>query len=134
MHRIKVMICGKEYSMQTKEKPDYVYGLARTLEAKITDSMDKMKVSQYNAAVMAALSVLDDLQKANAQIQEISDQMKLYVDEAGQARIERDTAMKEIRLLRARVEQLEMAEKQKNLKNLKNSNSVKNAKQQNSSD
>ncbi|MDE7122709.1 MAG: cell division protein ZapA [Oscillospiraceae bacterium] len=116
MHRIKVMICGKEYSMQTKEKPDYVYGLARTLEAKITDSMDKKKVSQYNAAVMAALSVLDDLQKANAQIQEISDQMKLYVDEAGQARMERDTAMKEIRLLRARVEQLEMAEKKKNLK------------------
>lgn len=116
MHKIKVMICGKEYPMLTSEKPDYVYGLARTLEAKINESMDKKKVSQYNAAVMAALSVLDDLQKANTQIQEISDQMKLYVDEAGQARIERDTAMKEIRLLRARIAQLESAEKQKKLK------------------
>ncbi|MDE5754473.1 MAG: cell division protein ZapA [Oscillospiraceae bacterium] len=116
MHKIKVMICGKEYPMLTSEKPDYVYGLARTLEAKINESMDKKKVSQYNAAVMAALSVLDDLQKANTQIQEISDQMKLYVDEAGQARIERDTAMKEIRLLRARIAQLESAERQKKLK------------------
>lgn len=102
--------------MLTSEKPDYVYGLARTLEAKINESMNKKKVSQYNAAVMAALSVLDDLQKANTQIQEISDQMKLYVDEAGQARIERDTAMKEIRLLRARIAQLESAERQKKLK------------------
>lgn len=118
MHKIKVMICGKEYSVQTKQKPDYVYRLVRSLQSKIEDFMAKTKASEHQASVMVALSVLDDLQKANEKIQEMADQMKLYVDETGQARIERDTAMKEVRLLRARVEQLETAEKQKHLKHV----------------
>ena len=82
INKVKVVICGKDYVMQTAEAPNYVYGLARTLESKLHDSMDKMNVSQYNAAVMVALSALDDLNKANEQMEQIADQMKNYVDEA----------------------------------------------------
>ncbi len=107
MNKVKVVICGKDYVMQTAEAPNYVYGLARTLETKITDSMDKLGVSQYNAAIMAALSALDDLNKANQRLAEISDQTKTYVDEAGRARMERDAALKEMEVMRAKIEQLE---------------------------
>lgn len=121
INKVKVVICGKDYVMQTAEAPNYVYGLARTLESKLHDSMDKMNVSQYNAAVMVALSALDDLNKANEQMEQIADQMKNYVDEAGQVRLERDMALKEIKTLRSKIEQLETSIKLKKLKN-KNAN------------
>lgn len=115
MNKVKVVICGKDYIMQTAEAPNYVYGLARTLEGKITDSMDRLGVSQYNAAIMAALSSLDDLHKANQRLSEISDQVKVYVDEAGRTRMERDAALKEIEIMRSRIEQLEHAQRLKKL-------------------
>jgi len=115
MNKVKVVICGKDYVMQTAEAPNYVYGLARVLEAKITDSMDRLGVSQYNAAIMAALSALDDLNKANAHLEEITEQTKNYVDEAGRARMERDAALKEVEVMRSKIEQLENSLKLKKL-------------------
>ena len=115
MNKVKVVICGKDYVMQTAEAPNYVYGLARTLENKITDSMDRLGVSQYNAAIMAALSALDDLNKANKRLEEISAQTKEYVDEAGRARLERDAALKEMEVMRSKIEQLENSLKLKRL-------------------
>ena len=115
MNKVKVVICGKDYVMQPAEAPNYVYGLARVLETKITDSMDKLGVSQYNAAIMAALSALDDLNKANAHLNEITEQTKAYVDEAGRARMERDAALKEVEVMRSKIEQLENSLKLKKL-------------------
>lgn len=37
LNRLKVIICGKEYMLQTEEAPSYVYGLAKLLEKKIND-------------------------------------------------------------------------------------------------
>jgi len=117
INKVKVVICGKDYTMQTAETPNYVYGLARVLEGKINSIMDRFGVSQYNAAIMVSLSVLDDLSKANKHLEQISDQAKSYVDEAGQARIERDTALKEMEVLRSRIAQLESELRLKRLKN-----------------
>ncbi|MBE6850601.1 MAG: cell division protein ZapA [Ruminococcus sp.] len=116
LNKVKVVICGKDYVMQTAEAPNYVYGLARTLESRINDMTDKLGVSQYSAAVMTALSVLDDLSKANARLNTICDQSKEYVDDAGRARIERDAALKEVEMLKARIAQLENSQKLKKLK------------------
>ncbi|MBQ2264505.1 MAG: cell division protein ZapA [Oscillospiraceae bacterium] len=116
LNKVKVVICGKEYVMQTAEAPNYVYGLARTLEGRINDMTDSLGVSQYQAAIMTALSTLDDLNKANARLDRICDQSKEYVDDAGRARIERDAAIKEIEVLRSKVAQLENSLKLKKLK------------------
>ena len=64
-------------------------------------------VSPYSAAVMVALSSLDDLSKAQSNFDNIRMQAKEYVDEAGKARIERDAALKQIQLLENKIEQLE---------------------------
>ena len=116
LNKVKVVICGKEYVMQTAEAPNYVYGLARTLEGRINDMTDSLGGSQYQAAIMTALSTLDDLNKANARLDRICDQSKEYVDDAGRARIERDAAIKEIEVLRSKVAQLENSLKLKKLK------------------
>jgi cell division protein ZapA (FtsZ GTPase activity inhibitor) len=109
LNRLKVIICGKEYMLQTEEAPSYVYGLAKLLEKKINDiSSGNNSISPYSAAIMVALSTLDDLSKAQANVDSI--RTKEYVDEAGKARIERDAALKEIDALRLKLEQLEKAE------------------------
>lgn len=116
LNKVKVVICGKDYVMQTAEAPNYVYGLARTLDSRINEMTDTLGVSQYQAAIMTALSTLDDLNKANVRLDSICEQGKEYVDEAGRARIERDAALKEVEMLKAKVAQLENTLKLKKLK------------------
>ena len=72
--------------------------------------------SPYTAAIMVALSVLDDLNKANQRLDNIRTQTKEYVDEAGKSRIERDSAQKEVEALKAKIVQLENMIKLRQLK------------------
>ncbi|MBQ3939662.1 MAG: cell division protein ZapA [Oscillospiraceae bacterium] len=105
---VKVVLCGKEYRLQTEDAPSYVYQLAKTLEKRISDITEKNRqVSAHSAVMMVALSALDELTKANNSVEVIRSQVKEYVDEAGKARLERDAALREIDALRAKIEQLE---------------------------
>ena len=106
LNKVKVSILGKDYTLQTEESPNYVYGLARQLEASIKGNMDK-GASQYTAAIMAALSAMGDLNQQKRQLDKTADMTKDYVDDAGRVRIERDAAYKEIEALRSKIAQLE---------------------------
>lgn len=106
--KVKVVICGKEYTLQTEEAPSYVYSLAKKLDREINDMVNGSEgVSIYSASVMIALSALDDLAKANMSIDNIRTQIKEYVDEAGKARMDRDDALKELEAIKARNIRLE---------------------------
>ncbi len=117
LNDVKVIICGKEYKLKTAESPNYVFSLARSLEGKINELMNSGSgTSPYTAAIMVALSLLDDLNKSNQRVENIRTQTKEYVDEAGKNRIERDAAVKEIEALKAKIVQLENMVKLKQLK------------------
>lgn len=117
LNDVKVIICGKEYKLKTAESPNYVFSLARALEAKINGHIAAGSGSSpYTAAIMISLSLLDDLNKANQRLDSVRDQTKEYVDEAGRARIERDAALKEIEVLKSKIVQLENMVKLKQLK------------------
>jgi cell division protein ZapA len=53
------------------------------------------------------MDCLDELTKANRNVENIRSQIKDYVDDAGQARLAADEANKELRILRAKVEELQ---------------------------
>ena len=116
LNDVKVIICGKEYKVKTSESPNYVFSLARALESKINSMSSGSGSSPYTASIMVALSLLDDLNKANQRLDNIRTQTKEYVDEAGKARIERDAALKEIEVLNSKIVQLENLVKLKELK------------------
>jgi len=108
VNKVKVVICNKEYILQTEQQPSYVYGLAKMLEKRLNDMCaGNSSVSPYSAAVMVALSTLDDLSKAQQNFDNVRMQAKEYVDEAGKARIERDAAVKEAEALKVQIQQLE---------------------------
>lgn len=116
LNDVKVIICGKDYKIKTAESPNYVFALARTLESRINELTSTSGSSPYAASIMVALSLLDDLNKANQRLDNIRDQTKEYVDEAGKTRIERDAAQKEIEVLKSKIVQLENMVKLRQLK------------------
>ena len=117
INRVKVVLCGKEYILQTEDAPSYVYQLAKNLEKSIKEiTEENPRVSAHSAVMMVALSTMDELTKANNSIEVIRSQVKEYVDEAGKARLERDAALREIDALKAKIEQLENLSKLKTLR------------------
>ena len=119
-NKVKVVICGKDFTLQTSESANYVFGLARTLESRISEITDSnSSASPFTAAIMVGLSALDDLNKANAKLDALRDQSKEYVDEAGKTRLERDAAIQQVEALRSRVAALEQEPREASLKSPK---------------
>jgi len=108
MNKVKVTICGKEFSLKTDDAPSYYINLAKKVDTEIyrmAASADN--VSVQSAAILVALQAFDEAQKANDSIDNIRTQIKEYVDDACQARLERDEAVKNEKALLARVSALE---------------------------
>ena len=116
-NKVKVVICGKDFTLQTAESSNYVFGLARTLESRIMEITDaNSSASPFTAAIMVGLATLDDLNKANVKLDNLRDQSKEYVDEAGKTRLERDAALQEIEVLKTKVANLERELQEKSAK------------------
>lgn len=108
MNKVKVTICGREFSLKTDDPPKYMTELAKKVDAAIADMMSSSaNLPVQSAAILTALSAYDELQKANDSIDNIRSQIKEYVDDAGKARAERDRAVKAENALKARISALE---------------------------
>lgn len=108
MNKVKVTICGKEFNLKTDDSPAYFTALAKKVDDeiyKMMSSADNMSIQA--AAVLAALSAYDEAQKANDSIDNIRTQIKEYVDDACQARLERDEAIKKQKELMTKITSLE---------------------------
>ncbi len=101
LNKVKVSICGKSYNLQTEESPSYVISLAKDLEKKIFEFMDENQgVNLASATVMVGLSLLDDNTRAVSDADNIRAQIKGYVEEATDLRIEADRLKKEMEALK----------------------------------
>lgn len=107
LNKVKVVICGKSYNLQTEENPSYVITLAKDLDKKITEFMDENQGANLtSAAVMVGLSLLDDNMKSVSDVDNIRAQIKGYVEEATNMRIEADQLRKELEALKSENESL----------------------------
>lgn len=117
MNKVKVNICGKDFNLKTDEEPGYFIELAKKVDEEITGMMastDNMSIQ--SAAILVALAAYDEAKKSSDSIDNIRTQIKEYVDEACQARSERDEALKKEKVLNARISQLENELKIKHMK------------------
>ena len=55
LNDVKVIICGKEYKLKTAESPNYVFALARNLEAKINEIIENARknITDYKVTEMS---------------------------------------------------------------------------------
>ncbi|MCM1022803.1 MAG: cell division protein ZapA [Prevotella sp.] len=117
MNKVRITICGKEFSLKTDEAPSYFTELAKKVETEIYNMMSESdNISLHAAAILTALSAFDECQKANDSIDNIRTQIKEYVDDACQARLERDEAVKNEKAHLARISALENELKIKRMK------------------
>ena len=108
MNKVKVKIYNREYTLQTEETPEYTANLAKKLDAQISEMIRSRAASSVvDAAVLIALSALDEANKVNDNIDNIRTQIKDYVDDAGEARLKCDELQKENRVLKAKLYELE---------------------------
>ena len=65
MNRIKIILAGKEYAIQTEESVSYVKQLAESLNTKIEEFMQQNEaLSMTSASMLVALGLMDDCIKA----------------------------------------------------------------------
>ena len=96
-NKVKITICGKEYSLQTDERPAYVQQLAGRLDHKITEMMENNDtLSLSSAAILVGLTLMDDSYKTSSDMDNIRGEIRNYVEEAGMARAEADSLRKEL--------------------------------------
>lgn len=106
-NRVKVVICGKTYSLQTDESPSYMVTLAKDLDKRINAFLEENNSATLtSAAVLVALALMDESLKSVSDVDNIRAQIKSYVEEAASARIEADQLRREVTLLKRENENL----------------------------
>lgn len=104
----KVTIYNKEYTLVSEDNKDYTAKIAKTLDGRMRDIKAKCpSLSVTDCAVLTAMDCLDELVKANQNIDNIRSQIKDYVDDAGRARNQANSSQREINALKEKVAALE---------------------------
>ena len=106
-NRVKVVICGKTYTLQTNESPSYMISLAKELDKRINAFLEENESAALpTAAVLVGLELMDESMKSVSDVDHIRAQIKGYVEEAASARIETDQLRREVSLLKRENENL----------------------------
>ncbi len=112
-NKVKVTICGKEYSLRTDETPEYIKNLAVRTEKEINDLVKlKPGFGIQNAAVFVALTSLDEAAKSSAAVENIRSQIKAYMNEAAKARSSKEKLSVKVRELEEKIKALENENKE----------------------
>ncbi len=97
----KLIIAGEEYRIVSDESAEYMQNLARELDVKITSITKASRVSTTQAAVLVALQYADDAQKNSGSADTLRSQLKEYLEDAAQAKSERDFYKRELERAKA---------------------------------
>ena len=96
-NRVEVTICGKRYILQTRDDAGYIRELALSLDKRIHEIFDAdPNISFTDAVVLVAISILDEGMKATTNIDHIRKQIKSYVEEAAESRMQLEECRREL--------------------------------------
>ena len=105
MNRVKIVLSGKEFALQTPESASYVTSLAKTLESKADEFLNANDTASVTAAYMlVGLSLLDDCMKAESDKDNLRKQVIDYLEEATSSRDEITKLKREIEELKEKNE------------------------------
>ncbi len=104
---ITVRIFGRDYRLLTDETEEYSRDLAGALNQRFEEiTKGKSTLSAQDGAALIALEAFDDLIKTRSNLENIRSQIKVYFDDATNAKTRAEAAEKENAELKAKVEQL----------------------------
>lgn len=97
----KLNIAGEEYRIVSDESTEYMQDLAREVDAKMTTILRGSHVSTTQAAILVALQYADDATKNSGNADTLRSQLKAYLEDAAQAKSERDFYKRELERIKA---------------------------------
>lgn len=105
MNHFRLHIAGADYTIATDEPEEYV----RRLEAKVDRLMKDMmsddgRVTMTMAAVLTAITVADEAEKAADGLDNLRSQIQGYLEDSSRARAETDGLKRELDRLRRETE------------------------------
>lgn len=106
-NRIKLNICGTDYIIVSDEKEEYMEEIAKEIDEAMNITLkNNMRVSVTMAAVLTALRYCDESKKSMADADNLRTQIKDYLEESVEARMQADEARNEILKLEKEVKSL----------------------------
>lgn len=97
----KLLIAGEEYRIISDEPAEYMQSLAHELDMKMSAIIKGSHVSTTQAAVLVALQYADDAAKNSGNADTLRAQLKEYLEDAAQAKSERDFYKRELERAKA---------------------------------
>ncbi len=108
MNKVKVNICGINYSIITDNDTDFVMDIASKLDRNIRETKkNNPGMSKESAAVFCALEAYEERKKTEDSMDNLRVSLKDYVDENGKLRDSRDNIAREADSLRRKLEKIE---------------------------
>lgn len=105
--RIKITVCGTDYSIISDDSAEYTMALAQEIDQKISTLMtDNSRLTVTMAAVLSALDYCDAAHKANESAEGLRAQIKNYLEDSKKARLEADDTRREIERLKRELQAL----------------------------
>lgn len=101
-NRITVVIGGRDYTMVAAEDEAYVRRCAELVDRQMQDISAGGRLSQADAAVLAAMNIADLLMKEQETSENLRRQVKENLEEANTLKLELSEAKREIFKLGAR--------------------------------
>ena len=112
-NRIRFTVCGASYVVASTDPEEYVLGLAERLNNDMQEIMEATpSASVSTAAVVAALSYLDEMQKASRGADNMRNQIRDYLDDAAKAKQMAEEAGREVERLRRELRYLKEQKEQ----------------------
>lgn len=102
--KVRLEICGSNYVISTTDTEEYTLSLAEKLDKQMNEFLTATpSASVTSAAVLCALSYLDELEKSSASADNMRSQIKDYLEDAAKAKLEAEDARREMERLRREI-------------------------------
>ncbi|MEF9969339.1 MAG: cell division protein ZapA [Ruthenibacterium sp.] len=103
-NKIRFTICGSNYVINSTDSADYVLSLAEKLDADMGQTLATSPTASITmAAIITALTYLDESRKANGGADNMRAQIKDYLEDAASAKLAAEEAHREVEHLRREI-------------------------------
>ena len=103
-NRVSITICGEDYTFVAEESASYMQKVGTYVGDKMSEILATAKVGRTDAAVLTAANIADELFKAQQSAEQLRNQIKGYLDEAGRAQAEVSELKREVFRLTQKLE------------------------------
>ena len=107
VNKIRFSVCGSNYVISSTDTEEYVLSLAEQIDSDMNQLLAQTPTASVTtAAVITALSYLDESKTSTGGADNMRAQIKDYLEDAAKAKLAAEEAHREVERLRREVERL----------------------------